>query len=308
MTSLTYPDSLWYTVNNVYYWPYRGWDATGDPSYPMGRGDYRYFRYNVAAGKPWSFDPNKRAATACIRLRGMSCYEVADGNSYFCEGFLEPECDGVTLNNLINVLYPTAIEVATESIWGVEEAISNLDDFLNFGYPEINPVTLAGPDDHLIADSYYPIAAFYKGKSQNTLYRSPTPAEAQSLLAVKGMGFYQPYPTMDPTAISFVLYTANQTPTPRELQKILLADYVAVNLNPLDSDEQRALQEYDAGANSLDSVTRLFTATGQGVSGTLGLASTILENLKYIALVGLGVATVYAGAQIYGAARNREGK
>lgn len=304
MADLTYPDSFWYTLNNVYYWPYRGWDTASSLEYKLSRGDYRYFRYNVS--KKWAGDAEKKAAAACIRLNGMACYETEDGNSYFCEGFLEPKCEGVTLGHLVKYLLPSQIEVATESVWGLEEALSDLDDFLSLDYHNIHPVTLAGADDKLLKDSYYPMAAFYKGRKPATLYRPPTAAEAQSLLSAQGMGFYQPYPTTDPVAISFVLYTANQTPTARELSDILMADYVAVNLNPLDADEQESLQSYDAGGNLPAATTRFFEAVGKGTSEVVDIPTALFDNLKYVAYAGIGLATAYVGFQLYQAMK--EGK
>jgi len=299
--ALTYPDSIWYTFNNVYYWPYRGWETVSDPNYTLERGEYRYFRYNVA--KKWGSEPVRKAAAACIRLNGLNCYEVNDGESYFCEGFLEPQCEGVTLGHLIQYLTPMGIEVATTTVFGLEETLNDLDDFLSLDYHAIHPVTLAGPDDHLLPDNYYPVSAFYKGRKPTTLYRAPTAAEAQALLLAKGMDFYQPYRVQDPIAIPFVLYTANQDVTPRQLADILLADYVAVNLNPLDKDEQRALQAYDRGASLPAAVVRLFTAAGKGTADVVDIPAALLENLKYVAYAGIAAATVYAGVQVYKAVK-----
>jgi len=297
MTNLTYPDSFWYTLNNVYYWPYRGRDFSSDLSYPLERGAYRYFRYNIQ--KKYAGDLEKKAAAACIRVSGMSCYEIGDGTRMFCEGFLEPECEGVTLGHLVQYLYPSEIEVCTESIWALEEAISDLDDFLNLEYPEVKPVTLAGPDEKLLTKNYYAVAAFYKGRRPTTLYRAPVAAEADALLSSQGMGFYQPYPSTSTTSIAFVLYTAERKPTPRELADLLMADYVAVNLNPLDADEQRVLHDYDAGANFPAAITRFFQASGKGASDIADILAAIAKNMKYAAYAGLGLATIYAGFQVY---------
>ena len=267
------------------------------PTTPLPRGEYRYFRYNIL--KKYAQDTVKVAAAACIRVNGLNCYEVAGGDMYLCEGFLEPQCTGVNLGHLIQYLHPYSIEVATESVWGLEETISDLDDFLSLDYHNIQPVALAGPDDKLLAENYYPIAAFYKGRRPTTLYRPPTAAEANQLLSSQGMGFYQPYQDRDPVAISFVLFTANQTPTPRELSDLLMADYVAVNLNPLDADDQRALQAYDAGQNVPDTVTRFFESAGRGTADVLDISAAILANLRYVAYAGIGLATAYAAFQVY---------
>jgi hypothetical protein len=297
MANLIYPDSLWYTLQNVYYWPYRGWEMYSSPQTKLPRGEYRYFRYNIL--KKYAGDAEKQAAAACIRLNGRNCYEVADGDMYLCEGFLEPKCEGVNLGHLIEYLHPYAIEVATESVWGLEESIADLDDFLSFDYHHIHPVTLAGADTKLLKESFYPVAAFYKGRRPTTLYRPPLASEANQLLESQGMGFYQPYLDRDPVALSFVLYTADKTPTPRELSDLLMADYVAVNLNPLDADEQRALHAYDAGKNVPAAVTRFFESAGRGTADVLDISSTLLANLKYVAYAGIGLATAYAAFQVY---------
>jgi hypothetical protein len=111
-------------------------------------------------------------------------------------------------------------------------------------------------------------------------------------------------------AIPFVLYTANQTPTPRHLADILLADYVAVNLNPLDPDEQRALQRYDAGENFPAAVTRFFETTGRGTSNILDLVTSLVEGVgggakaaapyaNYILAAGVLGVGLYYGSKVY---------
>jgi hypothetical protein len=270
-------------------------DSSPDTHLP--RGEYRYFRYNVL--KKYAGDAKKQAAAACIRLNGRICYEVSGGDAYFCEGFLEPKCEGVYLSHLINTIHPMSIEVATQSVWGLEEMVNDIDDFLSFDYHAIHPVALAKADEKLLQGNYYPIAAFYKGRRDTTLYRPPTASEAELLLQPHGMGFYQPYPTKDPVAIAFVLYTGEQNPTPRQLADMLLADYVAVNLNPLDPDEQKALQDYDAGANLPDVISRFFEATGRGAADITALPIALLENLKYVSYAGIGLATAYVAFQVY---------
>lgn len=288
--SVVYPDSWWYTVNGPFYWPHRSGDTFSAPNTPLVKGEHRYFRFNVKSAYASRLQQN--AAAAGVWVRNMACYEVPGG--YFCEGFMEPRYEGITYKTLANTLHPWAMDISQESVDFIEEALQDLDDLVTFDYHMVHPVRLAAPDDMLHKGQYYPVAAFYKGRKPGAFKKPPPASAVAQMLRDAGMDFYQPYPTNDPVAVTFVLSTKGRQLTPRQLNDLIKSDYVGVNLVPLDAKEQQSLQKYDAGANLPDAVVTFFEKQAETGAEALGVMDFLIKAATYAAIGGL----VYGAASL----------
>jgi hypothetical protein len=302
--SIKYPDSWWYTVNGPFYWPHRSGNTFSTPNAILETGAHRYFRFNVKSEYANRLQQN--AAAAGVWVRNLACYEVPGG--YFCEGYMEPKYEGITYKTLADKLHPWAMEVSRESVDFIDETLQDIDDLLTFDYHMMHPVRLAGPDDLLHQGQYYPVAAFYRGNRPGA-FQKPPPASAVAQIVRKNhMDFYQPYPTNDPVAVTFVLYTKGRSLTPRQLNDMLRSDYVGVNLIPLNTEDQKSLQKYDAGANLPDAVVTFFEKQGETAKEAFDIMEFIIKAATYAALGGLAYGAALLGFRGYKMLKAKKGK
>jgi hypothetical protein len=291
--TMTPPDSLWHTVNAVYFWPFRGWEMFMHPQTILEKGEYRYFRFVVPEKYADGDRIHSALSSACVLMNGGACYE--DGDNYYCEGFLEPQCDGVTIGRIQDYLKASQIEIAKDGVGFLQELTTDLDDFLSMKSGSVVPTELAQADEQLLSGNYYAVAASYYGNRPGSLSAPLTAVAAKKTLDGQGMGFYQPYPDMDPIILSFILYTGANAPTPRDLNNLLKADYTAVNRLPLDKEEQESLWKYDAGKNIPDAIVHFFENLPPDPDDDDGPLTT---RFKWFLIGGASLIALYGGLKV----------